>query len=94
VSDPTEDLAHRLERFVRDRGWEQFHDPKNLSMAVAGEAGELVALYQWLDGNEATRQSELPPLRDRVREEMADVFIYLLFLANAVGVDLMRVSRS
>jgi dCTP diphosphatase len=76
-----------LARFAAEREWERFHSPKNLAMAVAGEAGELVSLFQWLSEDES-RNIESGSLKlARIREEMADVFIYLLRLADLLKLD-------
>ncbi|WP_251864158.1 nucleotide pyrophosphohydrolase [Achromobacter sp. Marseille-Q4962] len=75
-----------LRRFAREREWEPFHSPKNLAMAVAGEAGELVALFQWLTEAESRA---LPPARlAQAADEIADVQMYLVALADQLGVDI------
>ena len=80
-------LARRLAEFARDRDWDQFHSPKNLAMALAGEAGELLEHYQWLT---EAQSSELPAeTRDAVALEMADVLLYLVRLADKSGIDLL-----
>jgi len=79
-------LRERLRAFAVARDWEQFHSPKNLAMALAGEAGELVACLQWLS---ETQSANLAP--DKLAEvelEMADVLIYLVRLADRLDVDL------
>ena len=87
-----EELAGRLRAFAEERDWEQFHSPKNLSMALSVEAAELLEHFQWLTEEESAR---LPPGRlAAVGEEMADVFIYLLRLADRLGVDLEREARA
>ena len=86
-ADPTlRQLAARLAEFARERDWDQFHSPKNLAMALAGEVGEVLEHFQWL----TERQShELPPdVREAVALELADVLLYLVRLADKVGVDL------
>ena len=84
--DTLQDLRMRLREFARERDWEQFHSPKNLAAALIVEAGELLEHFQWL----TERQSEeLPPqTRARVAEELADVLLYLVRLADRVDVDL------
>lgn len=90
-----ETLTTRLRAFSDARDWHQFHTPKNLAMAIAGEAGELAAELQWLDG-ESTRTSllENPALRDRVSQEMADVLIYLVRLADVAQIDLLEAAHA
>lgn len=74
--------------FAAERDWEQFHTPKNLVMALTGEAGELTELFQWLTCEESATIMADPATAARVREELADVFSYLLRLADVLGVDL------
>lgn len=82
-----EDIRRRLEEFARARDWEQFHTPKNLAMALIVEAGELVERFQWLTAEESRALS--PEQRDAVEQEMADVLLYLVRLADRLGIDLL-----
>lgn len=82
-----DDLSQRLAAFARVRDWEQFHSPKNLSMALAGEAGELLEHFQWL--SEAQSQTLDADKKEAVALEMADIFIYLLRLAERLDIDLL-----
>lgn len=86
-----DELKQRLREFARERDWEQFHSPKNLSMALIVEAAELVEHFQWLT---QTQSKNLPEktLRE-VEQEMADVFIYLTRMADLLGIDLMDAAR-
>lgn len=81
-----EQLATRLAEFARERDWDQFHSPKNLAMALAGEVGEVLEHFQWLTED----QSRSLPLdvREAVALELADVLLYLVRLADKVDVDL------
>lgn len=79
-------LQERLARFAAERDWEGFHSPKNLSMALIAEAGELIEHFQWLTEEESLALPE--EKRRAVAHEMADVFIYLLRLADRLGIDL------
>jgi NTP pyrophosphatase (non-canonical NTP hydrolase) len=93
VSDPITDLQERLRTFAHQRDWEQFHTPKNLAMALAGEVGELLEIFQWL----TPEQSGDVAMGDRshdVEDELADVFIYLARLADVLGVDLVAVAEA
>jgi NTP pyrophosphatase (non-canonical NTP hydrolase) len=83
------ELAERLRDFAAARDWEQFHTPKNLVMALAGEAGELLAEFQWLTPEEAAGIMADPQAARQVRAEMSDVFLYLTRLADVLGVDLL-----
>ena len=81
-------LQQRLAEFAAERDWQQFHSPKNLAMALSVEAAELLEEFQWLT-EEQSRQLDAER-RERVRLELADVFIYLLRIADTLGVDLLR----
>ena len=81
------DLRRRIAEFIAARDWEQFHTPKNLSASIAIEAAELVEHFQWLTDEQAATALQEEGKLEAVAEEMADVFIYLLSLANALGVD-------
>ena len=80
-------LRERIRGFAAERDWDRFHSPKNLSMALAAEAGELLELFQWLTEEESKTLD--PAKLVQVRHELADVFIYLVRLADRVGVDLL-----
>jgi NTP pyrophosphatase (non-canonical NTP hydrolase) len=79
-------LQSRIRQFADNRDWDKFHTPKNLAMAVAGEAGELLAEFQWLTPGESLQLKESK--KELVAMEIADVAIYLLRLADKVGIDL------
>ncbi len=87
-----DDLKNELRSFVRERDWEQFQTPKNLAMALAGEAGELVAEFQWLTA-EQSASLEGDQLK-AIGEEMADVFIYLVRLADTLDLDLLELASA
>lgn len=84
-----EGLTERLREFAARRAWEEYHTPKNLVMALSGEVGELIELFQWLtpDESKAKRGPE-------VEDELADVFIYLVRLADVLDVDLMKAAHA
>jgi dCTP diphosphatase len=81
------ELRNRLRTFAQDRDWEQFHSPKNLAMALIAEAAELVEHFQWL----TERQSENLPMDKRalVADELADVLVYLVRIADKLDIDLL-----
>lgn len=85
--DSLDDLNAQLLAFARERDWEQFHSPKNLSMALAGEAGELLEHFQWL--NEAQSGALDDAKKDAVALEMADILIYLIRLSERLDIDLI-----
>jgi len=91
--DDIQRLAVEIKKFADARDWEQFHTPKNLSMAVAGEAGELVAEFQWLTAEQSTRSNMSEDKLKDVELEIADVAIYLIRLADVLGVDISEVVR-
>ena len=91
--DDIQRLASEIKKFADARDWEQFHTPKNLSMAVAGEAGELVAEFQWLTAEQSTRSNMSEDKLKDVELEIADVAIYLIRLADVLGVDISEVVR-
>ena len=83
------ELTERLRDFAAARDWEQFHTPKNLVMALAGEVGELLAEFQWLTPEEAEGVMADPKAACQIRSEIADVFLYLTRLSDVLGVDLL-----
>ena len=87
-ADRLAELQRRLAEFAAARDWDRFHSPKNLAMALLVEAAELVEEFQWLT-EEQSRALE-PERHERVRLETADVLIYLLRLADKLGIDLLR----
>ncbi|MFM1805427.1 MAG: hypothetical protein RL136_2306 [Planctomycetota bacterium] len=80
-------LQERILAFVAEREWQQFHDPKNLSMAVAVEAGELMDHFRWLRNDESLKALDDARTRTEVEEEVADVMILLLEFASVCGID-------
>ena len=85
-TDTLDTLRIQLARFAAERDWDQFHNPKNLVMAVAGEAGELVEHFQWLDFDQA--QNLPQATRDEVALECADVLLFLVRLCDRLDIDL------
>jgi len=81
-------LQSRLKEFAQARDWEQFHTPKNLAMALAAEAGELLEIFQWLTDEQASAVTEREEDLQLVREELADILIYLVRMADVVQIDL------
>ena len=90
MSEDLTKLKNKLREFVTVREWEKFHSPKNLVMALAGEAGELLEQFQWLTEKESYSLS--PKRRNAVGEEVADILIYLVRLADELDIDLLAVS--
>ncbi|MBQ1009877.1 nucleotide pyrophosphohydrolase [Micromonospora sp. M51] len=85
-----DDLTSRVRQFAEERDWQQFHTPKNLAMALAGEVGELIAEFQWLTPEQSAAVMSDPDAGKRVRAEIGDVMIYLTRLADVLDVDLVE----
>ncbi len=85
--DELQALQARIREFVAERDWQQFHDPKNLAMLLASEAGELLAEYRWIHNNEADAASQDPARRARILSEIGDVGLSLLLLCQRIGAD-------
>jgi dCTP diphosphatase len=80
-------LTAEIREFARERDWEKFHDPKSVLLALVGEVGELAELFQWVPAADAVEVFTDPKRRQRAGEEISDVLIYLLRLADVLGVD-------
>jgi NTP pyrophosphatase (non-canonical NTP hydrolase) len=89
-----DDVTQRLRGFAAARAWEPYHTPKNLVMALSGEVGELTSLFQWLTPEESDAWREDPVLEANVLDEIADVTLYLLQLADRLGVDLAAAAHA
>jgi len=86
-------LRQLVEQFVAERKWHVFHTPKNLSMALAIEAAELMEHFQWLDQEESRALATDAARTAAVGEELADVICYALALANELGLDVSQAMR-
>jgi dCTP diphosphatase len=94
VADSIRDLRAELLEFAQERDWLKFHTPKNLAMALGGECGELMALLQWrTDAEIADLLAGGGDLSTRLSDELADVLIYLIRLADVTGIDLIAAVR-
>lgn len=83
-----QDIKDMFAHFVLEREWNQFHTPKNLSMALTVEAGELMELLQWVDS--AQSRTEVEKRRKEVEYELADIFLYAIAFANACDIDISK----
>lgn len=91
ITDSLAQLRARLQAFVHERDWQQFHSPKNLAMAMIVEAAELVEHFQWMTEDESrTLPAEQ---REQVAHEIADTFVYLLRMAEVLGIDLIQAAN-
>lgn len=87
-------LRDRMRQFTAERDWQRFHDPKSVLLALVGEVGELAELFQWLPADAAANRARTEPLRTRVGEEMSDVLLYLILLADGLGIDLAAAANA
>ena len=90
-ADPLIELRDALRAFTREREWDRYHTPKNLAMALIVEAAELAEHFQWLTAEES--QSPQDGRREKIRDELADVLIYLVELADTLDVALAAAAR-
>jgi NTP pyrophosphatase (non-canonical NTP hydrolase) len=91
TTDPLAELRDRLRAFAAERDWQPFHSPKNLALALSVEAGELLEQFQWM-GDEESRRLAVEK-HAAVREEVADVLLYLVRLADQLGIDLVAAAH-
>jgi NTP pyrophosphatase (non-canonical NTP hydrolase) len=82
-------LIQRLRTFRDQRGWRKYHTPKNLAISISIEAAELLELFQWIENEDEVLEKQ----KERVEEEIADIFIYLLFFCDAVGIDIVKAAE-
>ena len=87
-----EKLKETLSIFASERNWEKYHTPKNLVMALAGEVGELIAEFQWMTNDESLDAMDSDSA-EQIRIEIADVFIYLVRLADILDIDLISAAN-
>ena len=87
-----EKLKESLSIFASERNWEKYHTPKNLAMALAGEVGELIAEFQWMTNDESLNAMDSDSA-EQIRIEIADVFIYLVRLADILDIDLISAAN-
>ena len=83
-------LKAKVKRFIQNREWGKYHNPKNLAESICIEAAELLEVFQWVSLNEAASWSDVPSKLERVKEELADIIIYCLSMANAMKIDVTQ----
>ena len=88
--DNMEELKEKLRKFADDRNWNQFHNPKNLAMALGGEVGELLDIFQWLKEEESNLDGISDKNLAKTKEELADIFLYLIRIADKLDIDLVE----
>lgn len=94
VASDLETLRDRMRLFTAERDWGGFHDPKSVLLALVGEVGELAELFQWLPAADAAKLGWSEPLHTRAAEEMSDVLLYLVRLADVLHVDLAAAANA
>lgn len=97
MSDATTPIAvlkDGIRRFAVDRGWEPYHSPKNLVMALAGEVGELCQEFRWLTADESRTAADDPARREAIADELADVANIVFLLSVQTGIDLADAVRA
>lgn len=85
---PIQTLKDRHEKFVQERGWTEFNNPKNLAMSISIEAAEILEIFQWLTLEESEDLKNGHKKFEHLQEEMADVLIYMMAMANRLNIDL------
>jgi dCTP diphosphatase len=89
-----EQLKNKMKKFVEERDWQQFHSPKNLSMAIAAEAAELMELFLWSSSEscaeELAKENLVEPLRINTEHELADIVLYILSFCSRYNIDLAQ----
>ena len=86
------EIQKNLAKFAEERDWDQFHSPKNLAMALTSEVGELNELFQWLTEEQSSMKDDIGKIEE-IRKEIADIFIYLLRLADKLDIDIEEAVR-
>jgi NTP pyrophosphatase (non-canonical NTP hydrolase) len=88
------ELRDEIRQFVEERDWGQFHSPKNLGMSIAIEAAEIMEFFQWYSSEQSHKVIQDKEVQALVADEMADVLIYCIILANQADVDISAAVRS
>jgi dCTP diphosphatase len=88
------ELGQGMREFVDQRDWGSFHDPKSVLLALVGEVGELAELLQWLPADDVTELAREAALKARLGEEMSDVLLYLVLLADVLDIDLPTAAKA
>lgn len=91
AEDHINELKTQIRKFRDDRDWKQFHNPKDLAISIAIEAGELLEEFQWKD--QAGVEKKVKDEKHKVEDEMADIYIYLLEMSDILGVDLIEAAK-
>ena len=85
-----QEVQARLKKFTKDRNWEQYHNPKNLTMALSVEVAELVEIFQWSNSG-GLDEIKNEKIKEKIKEEVADIFIYLLNICEKLDLDITTI---
>lgn len=85
-----EKLNNEVDKFASDRDWDQFHSVKNLAMALSVESSELLEIFQWMSEEDSNKVNDIPEKLQKVEDEVADIFVYLLRLSGKLNIDLEK----
>ncbi|MCS7364822.1 MAG: nucleotide pyrophosphohydrolase [archaeon GB-1867-035] len=88
---PINFLKNNVKNFVVERDWEKYHNPKDLAVSISVEAGELLEIFQWRSVDEIMDMIKEEKWINRISEELADIFIYILSMANVLNIDLTTI---
>ena len=88
------ELQAEIAKFASERDWDKFHTVKNLVLALVGESGELASVVQWLENVDKKFLESNSEIKEDLADELADVFIYLLRIADVSGIDIMQASKN
>jgi NTP pyrophosphatase (non-canonical NTP hydrolase) len=91
---PVAALKDGIRRFAAERGWDPYHTPKNLTMALASEVGELCELFRWLTAEQSVAAADDPTAREAIADELADVANIVFLLSEHTGIDLSEAIRA
>lgn len=86
-------IKEKLKKFVQDRDWDQYHNPKNLVLSLISETGELAEIFRWLSAEECESVMQKHELAKHIREEVADIFNNLMLLSMKLDIDLLDVAK-
>ena len=84
-------IKGKIQQFVRARKWEQYHNPKDLAEAICIEAAELLQIFQWVTASEASSWKNVPSKVNKIKDELADDFIYCFSMANVLDIDVSEI---
>mgnify|MGYP003956467607 CR=1 FL=1 len=88
------EIKQKLIEFAKERDWEKFHTPKNLAMALNVEAGELLEIFQWMTSEESKLLNKSDYDMEKIEDEIADIFLYLVRICTVLDIDLLKSSLS